>query len=349
MGRVTKPFLPPQAEYEKYLAQIWERAWLTNDGPFVKELESTLPDYLGSVPVRLVANGTLAIQLALKSFDIQGEILTTPFSFVATSSAALWEKYSIKYVDIDPKTWNIDPQKIRAAISPNTEAILATHVFGNPCDVDAIEKIAHEHKLKVIYDAAHAFGIEKNGRSIFDYGDVSICSFHATKVYHTIEGGGVFSKHKDVLQKIERLRNFGFFGPNTHVGVGINAKMSEFNAAMGLLNLRYLKSCIQDRLAAIQGYDAWALKQKCTRQHWVADNKNGAYAPFLMPSEETLLAAEQQLLQADISGRRYFYPSLNTLFAGNTQSCPISEQISKRVFCMPILDPESMQTIQAKL
>ena len=244
---VTKPFIPPISEYQKLLKGIWKRNWLTNNGPLVNELEMSLKDYLAVSHFLFVSNGTVAIQLAIKALDIQDEVITTPFSYVATTSSLVWEGCTPVYVDIDPNTLNIDPMKIEAAITPKTTAILATHCFGNPCDVDAIQTVADEHGLKVIYDGAHCFGTSYKGNSIYEYGDICTASFHATKLYHTVEGGGVFTKNKEIAQKISYLRNFGHDGPEKFDGFGINAKNSELHAAMGLVNLRYVNMILDRR------------------------------------------------------------------------------------------------------
>src|SRR5690606_18072879 len=218
---VTKPFLPPQEEYEKYLDGIWKREWLTNNGPLVNELELQLKEYLGLKHILYVSNGTIALQMAIKALELKGEIITTQFSFVATTSSIVWEGCKPVFVDIDQATLNIDPSKIEAAITSETSGILATHVYGNPCDIEAIQAIADKHGLKVIYDAAHCFGTKYKGRSVFEYGDISTTSFHATKLFHTIEGGAVFTKDPEVLKKLSFLRNFGHNGPEKYEGVGI--------------------------------------------------------------------------------------------------------------------------------
>jgi dTDP-4-amino-4,6-dideoxygalactose transaminase len=207
---VTKPFLPTEKEFKAYVKSIWERQWLTNNGPLVNALELKLKEYLGLDHLLYVTNGTVALQLAIKALDLSGEIITTPFSFVATTSSIVWQGCQPVFVDIDAETFNIDPGKIEAAITPKTSAILATHVFGNPCDIDAIKKIADKHGLKVIYDAAHCFGTRYKNKSVFDYGDISVTSFHATKLFHTIEGGAVFTKRPDLLKKMAIMRNFGY-------------------------------------------------------------------------------------------------------------------------------------------
>lgn len=231
---VTKPFLPKQADFKSYVSSIWARQWLTNNGPLVNELEIKLQQYLALPHLLYVTNGTIALQLAIQALEIKGEVITTPFSFVATTSSIVWQGCKPVFVDIDEETLNIDPDKIEAAITPRTTAILATHVFGNPCDIDAIDRIAKKHNLKVVYDAAHCFGTQYKGKSIFAYGDVSTTSFHATKLFHTIEGGAVFTQNPDILKRMALMRNFGYSGVDTFSELGTNAKNSEFHAAMGL-------------------------------------------------------------------------------------------------------------------
>ena len=234
---VTKPFLPPKEEYEDFLRGIWSRNWLTNNGPLVNELELRLKEYLKVKHLLYLSNGTIALQIAIKALGLKGEIITTPFSYVATTSSIVWENCKPVFVDIDPKTLNIDPEKLETAITKKTTAILATHVYGNPCDIEAIQAIADKHHLKVIYDAAHCFGTKYKGKSVFEYGDVSTTSFHSTKIFHTVEGGAVFTKDPSMLKRMAYMRNFGHDGPEKFNGVGINGKNSEFHAAMGLVNL----------------------------------------------------------------------------------------------------------------
>ena len=225
---VTQPFLPPEEEYKKYISEIWERNWLTNMGPLASELEEKLKAHLGVEQLLFVTNGTIALQMAIKALELKGEIITTPFSFVATTSSIVWEGCTPVFVDIDKNTLNIDPNKIEAAINEKTSAILATHVYGNPCDVEAIETIAQKHNLKVIYDGAHAFGVKVNGKSIFEYGDISTCSLHATKLYHSTEGGLVICNDKKLVKKLRYIRNFGISGFDQFSELGINGKNSEF-------------------------------------------------------------------------------------------------------------------------
>lgn len=334
---VTRSFMPPIEEYESYLESIWDNGHLTNNGPLSLKFQDKIMEYLGVNNFRFVANGTIALQLALNALDITGgEIITTPFSYVATTSAILWERCTPVFVDIDAKTFNIDAAKIEAAITPYTKAILAVHVFGNPCDVDAIELIANKHGIKVIYDAAHAVGVRYKGKSLLDYGDVSTCSFHATKIFHTVEGGGVFARNAALIEKIELIKRFGHDGDN-HKVLGINGKASEFQAAMGLANLKYIDSIISSRKNVVERYDLH-LKDKFQVLE-LADGTeyNYAYYPIVLESEEKLLSVIDKLNQHNIFPRRYFYPSLNKLqYIDNANECPISEDIATRIMCLPL-------------
>lgn len=344
---VTKPFLPPKEEYEKYLTGIWQRNWLTNMGPLASELELQLKKYLNLQHLLFVTNGTIAIQMAIKALGLKGEIITTPFSFVATSSSIVWEGCSPVFVDIDEESLNIDPSKIEEAITEKTSAILATHVYGNPCDVAAIEMIAKKHHLKVIYDGAHAFGVEINGKSIFEYGDISTCSFHATKLYHTIEGGIVVTHDPALLKRIAYIRNFGFSGPDSYAELGINGKNSEFHAAMGLVNLRYVNAILLRRkeLAAHYTKSLKALKAKIPVWHSMATN-NFAYYPIVFDNEAQLLRSVKKLTANEIFGRRYFYPSLaSSLPYLPPQKMKITDDMSKRVLCLPLFYDLSLEEI----
>lgn len=336
---VTKTFLPPKEEFDRYLASIWESVQLTNNGPLSKEFEDKISEYLGLDPInfKLVSNGTLALQLSIRALELHGgEIITTPFSYVATISSILWEYCTPVFVDIDPDTLNMDPTKIEAAIKPNTKAIMPVHVFGNPCNTEAIQEIAEKHKLKVVYDAAHAFGVKYKGKSIFDYGDISICSFHATKLFHTIEGGSIYTNDEALIEKIELMKRFGHHGDD-HIQLGINAKANEFNAAMGLANLNYIDAIIADRKRAHGSYNK-RLESRFKKQKIAEKTEyNYSYYPIIFDSEEALLEAMQKLEANNIFPRRYFYPSLNTLpYLSSTQECPISEDISARILCLPM-------------
>ena len=335
---VTKPFLPPQEEYLKLVDGIWKRNWLTNMGPLASELEMKLKDYLGVKHLLYVTNGTIALQMAIKALEIKGEIITTPFSFVATTSSIVWEGCTPVFVDIDPLSLNIDSSKIEAAITPNTKAILATHVYGNPCDVEAIDKIAKQYNLKVIYDGAHAFGVKINGKSVFDYGDISTCSLHATKLYHSIEGGLIISKCSDLLKKLASIRNFGIASFDSFDELGINGKNSEFHAAMGLVNLEYVSDIHERRKTITERYNEKLINFKAVRPQWnSAATKNYAYYPLVLESEELLLKVKSFLDSHEIFTRRYFYPSLaNTLPYLEHQDFEVTDDVAKRVLCLPL-------------
>ena len=335
---VTKPFLPPREEYEKYLSGIWQREWLTNMGPLASQLEMELKDFLSVKHLLFVTNGTVALQMAIKALELQGEIITTPFSFIATTSCIVWESCKPVFVDIDATSLNIDPKKIEAAITEKTSAILATHVYGNPCDVETIEQIAKKHHLKVIYDAAHAFGVSVNGKSIFEYGDISTCSLHATKLYHSVEGGLLFTKDAHLLKKLASIRNFGISGYDTFNELGINGKNSEFHAAMGLANLKYAEAIIKKRKQLTERYEQKLVNLRAVRPQWHKNSENnGAYLPFVLESEEFLLKVRKELDKSEIFTRRYFYPSLaSALPYLEAQHFPITDDISKRVLCLPL-------------
>ncbi|MBC7902881.1 MAG: DegT/DnrJ/EryC1/StrS family aminotransferase, partial [Gemmatimonadaceae bacterium] len=244
---ITRPFLPPIEEYQEYVKGIWGRNWLTNNGPLVNELELRLKHHLNVDHMLYLNNGTIALQIAIKALSLKGEVITTPFSYIATTSSIVWEGCKPVFVDIDADTLNIDSSKIEAAVTEHTSAIVATHTYGNPCDVEKIEAIALKYNLKVIYDAAHCFGTKFKGRTLFDFGDVSTTSFHATKLFHTIEGGAVFTRNPDVLRRMAYMRNFGHNGPKDFADIGINGKNSELHAAMGLVNLKYIEDIQKSR------------------------------------------------------------------------------------------------------
>ncbi len=337
MINVTKTYLPPLDEYVEYLQKIWKSGFVTNRSPFVLELEQKIKTYLGVKNMLFVNNGTIALQIAIKSLDLQGEIITTPFSYVATTTAILWENCEPVFVDIEPDTFCIDAHKIEASITSKTSAILATHVYGYPCNVIKIAEIAKKYKLKVIYDAAHAFGIEVEGQSIFNFGDISTTSFHATKLFHTIEGGGIFCNDDELFRKITLAHQFGHFHDD-YYQVGVNGKVSEFHAAMGLCNLERIHDFITTRNKLIAMYDKQLAFLPIQRPKINSDFKyNGAYYPVVFESEEVLLAVKHALNQEQIFPRRYFYPSLNTVpYLKKQQPCEISEDIAKKVLCLPL-------------
>ncbi|MGV4415000.1 DegT/DnrJ/EryC1/StrS family aminotransferase [Chryseobacterium sp. T1] len=335
---VNKPFLPPLQIYQSYLDGIWKRQWLTNMGPLANDLELRLKDFLKVNHLLFVTNGTVAIQMAIKALDLKGEIITTPFSFIATTSCIVWENCEPIFVDIDKDSLNIDADKIEAAITDKTSAILATHVYGNPCDVEKIEEIAKKHNLKVIYDAAHAFGVEINGKSIFEYGDISTCSLHATKLYHSTEGGLLITKDPDLLKKLAYIRNFGFDGPENFAELGLNGKNSELHAAMGLANLKYIDTIHQKRKALTLRYDEKLKNLKAVRPVWHLNSENNySYYPIVFESEELMLKCIEHLKAHEIFTRRYFYPSLaNSLHYLEKQDLEVTDDIAKRVLCLPL-------------
>lgn len=335
---VTKPFLPPQEVYQSYLNGIWKRNWLTNMGPLASDLELQLKDFLKVDYLLFVSNGTVALQMAIKALDLKGEIITTPFSFVATTSTIVWENCTPVFVDIDENSLNIDANKIEAAITGNTSAILATHVYGNPCDVEKIEQIAKKHQLNVIYDAAHAFGVKVNGKSIFEFGDISTCSLHATKLYHSIEGGLLITKNPDLLKKLASIRNFGISGFDSFDELGLNGKNSEFHAAMGLSNLKFIEGISQKRMALTQRYDEKLKTLKARRPIWhSASENNASYYPVIFDTEELMMKCKDQLQINEIGTRRYFYPSLsNALPYLKPRNFTVTDDIGKRVLCLPL-------------
>lgn len=344
---VTKPFLPPQEDYEKFLSGIWHRQWLTNMGPLSSELEMKLKEYLQVNHLLFINNATVALQLAIKALDLKGDIITTPFSFVATTSCIVWEGCNPVFVDINKDSLNIDVAKIESAITPNTKAILATHVYGNPCDVIAIEDIAKKYNLKVIYDGAHAFGVVINGKSIFEYGDISVCSLHATKLYHTVEGGLIITKDPELLKKIAYMRNFGFDGPEAFANLGINGKNSEFHAAMGLANLKYIKDIHNMRKAICERYDEKLQNFKHLKPLWSKNaTRNYAYYPVIVESEELLLKYIDVLKSNEIFVRRYFYPSLSSVLPYvETIEMPVTDDVARRIMCLPLFHDLTLEEV----
>ncbi len=345
---VTKPFMPSYEEYQEYLKGIWEREYLTNDGPLVKNLELSLSEYLGVKKILYTTNGTIAIQLAIKALGLSKEIITTPFSYVATTSSIVWEGCTPVFVDIDPKTLNIDVTKIEQSITKNTTGIIATHVYGNPCDIEGLESIVSKFNLKLIYDAAHCFGTKYNGRSIFEFGDVSTTSFHATKLFHTVEGGGIFSRDPGLMQKMRLMRNFGHNGPEKYSGIGINGKNSEIHAAMGLCNLRYIDKIISKRKDQCYLYDQFFVNNTSIRKIIINENAdwNYAYYPIIFEEESLLLQAIERLNFNEIFPRRYFYPSLDTLEYVNSEDVEICKEISKKVLCLPLYHDLKVEQIE---
>ena len=337
MINVTKAFLPPQEEYQAILKTAWDSGWMTNRGVLVRDLEAKLQSYLKVTNIIAMTNGTMPLQIAIKALGLTGEIITTPFSYVATTSSIVWEGCTPVFVDIHPEYLTIDETKIEAAISSKTSAILATHVFGNPCAVEAIDAIAKKHHLKVIYDAAHCFGVTYRGQSVFNYGDVSTCSFHATKLFHTGEGGAIFCKDDSLLNKLFYHHNFGHKGKEDFQGLGINAKMSELQAALGLAMLPYIDHLVASRQEVVNNYNQFleSTSIKCLKirpeTQW-----NYSYYPVIFENESQLLKVVKALNSQDIFPRRYFYPSLDTLPYVKSANLTHSASISKRVLCLPL-------------
>ncbi|MBS7597215.1 DegT/DnrJ/EryC1/StrS family aminotransferase [Pseudomonas sp. RC2C2] len=354
---VTQPYLPALEEFVPYLQQIWDNKILTNGGPMHQQLEAQLCEHLGVEHIALFNNGTIALLTALQALRISGEVITTPYSFVATAHSLLWNGIKPVFVDIDPQTLNIDPAKIEAAITPQTTAILPVHCYGNTCDVDAIQKIADNYNLRVIYDAAHAFGVKDAGGSILRHGDLSVLSFHATKVFNTFEGGAIICPDAKTKKRIDQLKNFGFVDEVTVVAPGINGKMGEINAAFGLLQLKHIDEAMlarqkidlayRDQLKDIKGISL----QGATGQIV----SNYSYFPILVEADYPLSRDElyEKLKEHSIFTRRYFYPLISEfpMYRGMTSSkrsnLPVANSVSERVLCLPIYPALEEQSVSA--
>jgi dTDP-4-amino-4,6-dideoxygalactose transaminase len=335
---ITQPSLPPLDEYTELLKSVWESGILTHNGPLVQRLEKELCQKLSLENFVTVTNGTIAIQMAVKALELKGEIITTPFSWIATISAIKWEGCTPLFCDIDPETLNLDPSKIEELITDKTVAIIPVHVFGNPCDVEAIETIAKKHNLKVIYDVAHAIGSTYNDKSLLSYGDVSATSLHGTKLLNTAEGGGCITNDKELNEKLKRIRFFGHDDSKDIVEDGFNGKMTEVHAALGLANLKYYDEVLQDRKEKYFYYkEKLSENANLTFQIIKHGEPNYSYFPVIFQNEEELLKVEKALNEHEIYPRRYFYPSLNTYTkVVEYVSMPISEDISKRILCLPL-------------
>jgi len=344
---VTRPCLPPLEEFMPYLQQIWENKWLTNNGPLHQQLEKELAEYLGVKYISVFSNGTLALITALQALNITGEVITTPFSFVATTHSLWWNKIKPVFVDIEPEYLNLDPSKIEAAITPQTTAIMPVHVYGNPCKVDEIQRIANKHNLKVIYDAAHAFGVKINGNSVLNCGDLSVLSFHATKVYSTIEGGAVICHTEEMKHHIDNLKNFGFRGETVVEEPGINAKLNEVQAAYGLLQLKYVDGFIQRRKEITYLYRN--LLKDITGIRFIDDipgvTHGYSYFPILIDKEKFGKSRDEvyeNLKLHDIYSRRYFFPLISSfepyceLNSAKQEKLPIASVSAEEVLCLPI-------------
>lgn len=344
---VTQPCLPPLEEFIPYLQEVWNNKWLTNNGPLHQQLEKKLAEYLGVKYISIFSNGTLALITALQALNITGEVITTPFSFVATTHSLWWNKIKPVFVDIEPEYLNLDPSKIEAAITPNTTAIMPVHVYGNPCNVDEIQRIADKHGLKVIYDAAHAFGVQQNGNSILNYGDLSILSFHATKVYSTIEGGAIICHTEEMKHHIDNLKNFGFRGETVVEEPGINAKLNEIQAAYGLLQLRYIDGFITRRKEISYLYRQ--LLEDIVGIRFLNDMEGVthgySYFPILIDPNtfgKTRDEVYEILKTNNIFARRYFYPLISTfepynkLESSNPSNLKVATKAANEVLCLPI-------------
>jgi dTDP-4-amino-4,6-dideoxygalactose transaminase len=336
MINVTRSIMPDFERYEEKIKKLWETRWLTNNGDYLVELERRLSERFDTQCV-IVSNGTLALLIAIELFDFPkgSEIIVTPFTFAATVESILWQGYKPVFADIDPETFNISPEEIEKRITEKTVAIMPVHVFGNPCNAEEIQDIAEKHNLRVIYDAAHCFDVFYEGKSVYKFGDISVASFHATKVFHTIEGGAIFSDNSELIEKARRLRNFGFNQKAEIVDVGINAKMNEFQAAMGLLNLEIVDEEIEKRKRVFEKYrellddivDYQKLSERLTKYNYI-------YMPVLFADEKTRDNAFEELKANGYNTRKYFYPSLNSIFS--KQSCPNSESVSSRILHLPL-------------
>jgi len=351
---VTRTKLPPIHRYYKYLRQIWASNWVTNNGQLVQELELKLRDYLKVYNLSLVTNATIALQMAIKSLKIEGEVITTPFTFAASTNVILWEKMKPVFADIDPETFNIDPKDIEKKITKDTRAILAVHVYGNPCDVERIEEIAQKHNLKVIYDAAHAFGVEYKNSSILNYGDVSVLSFHATKVFNTIEGGALVSPNQELDAKFRLLRNFGIVNEEKVIHPGINAKMNEFQAAMGLCNLQTINRDIRARDKMYHLYISGLSKIKGLKfQRLTASRYNYSYMPVIFRDKKHRDLIYDRLKENGIHARKYFYPLTSSLDyfsqserTSHQNSLPVAVSIADRVLCIPLFSELTVEIVK---
>lgn len=347
MITVTKPFLPPLEEFTPYLEQIWKSGQLTNNGPFHCQFEQALAEYLGIKYVSLFSNATLALLTAMQTLRISGEVITTPYSFVATTHALWWNNIKPVFVDIEPKYCNLDPEKIEAAITPQTTAILPVHVYGNPCEVQRIQEIADIYGLKVIYDACHTFGVTTNNKSVLNFGDLSVMSFHATKVFNTFEGGAIISHDEITKKRIDYLKNFGFAGETTVVAPGINAKMNEVQAAMGLLQLKHVDKNIEKRQQLTLRYREQLANIPGLRflEDMPGTRHCYPYFPVFVDEKQYGLSRDslyEKLKQHDIYGRRYFYPLISQfpiyrgIDSASPGKLPIAEKITQQVICLPL-------------
>ncbi len=346
MINVTKTYLPNKKKYIKHIDEIYENGWITNNGPKVRELEKKLEKYLGVKNVVLVSNGTVALEIAYRTLDIKGFAITTPFSFVATTSSLVTNGILPIFADIDKNTLNINPKNIEKLITSNTSAIVATHIFGNPCEMESIEKIAKANNLKVVYDGAHSFDVKYNNKSILNFGDISTLSFHATKLFHTIEGGALIINDDTLVDKARYLINFGIKNQEEIPHLGTNAKMNEFQAAMGLCILEDIEEIKEKRKILFDNYKSKL--ERIVEFQKLHDNiiLNYAYFPIILKNENELMKLQNALNKKDIYPRRYFYPSLDSLdYIEPKQNMPVARRISKKILCLPLY-PELSQMEQ---
>lgn len=346
MINVTKPYLPDIKKYNKYLKRIYDTKWLTNNGPLVQELKVRLEEYLEVKNLLLVSNGTIALNIAYNLLDIKKSVITTPFSFVATTSSLVWDEITPVFCDIDKNTLNMDVEKVHTYMNESIEAILPVHVFGNPCDVDRFQSVADRYNKKIIYDASHAFGVKYKDTSILNFGDISTISFHATKLFHTVEGGGIVVNDDELFEKASSLLNFGYNKNDEIIAPGINGKMSEFHAAMGLAILDDIDTVISKRKEICDYYYRELNGAVEFQQYNKESTRNYSYMPIILPSEGVLTKVLQCLNKNEIFPRRYFRPSLNTLsYVKTVQNCEYSEDVSIRVLCLPLYDSLDMKDV----
>lgn len=348
---VTRPYLPDREKLDRYIDGIYQRGWLTNNGPLVHELTSRLKQYLAVENLLLVGNGTLALQVAYRALDISGhkknvEVITTPFTFAATAASLKWEGLEPVFADIDSDTWCLDPKRIESAVTADTRAIVPVHVFGNPCDMKSIELIAKRHDLKVVYDAAHAFGVTYKGNSVLGYGDAATLSFHATKLFHCIEGGAIVFKDHEVLERARSMINFGFDQSGAISETGINAKMNEFQAAMGLCVLDEMAENLAGREAVWRRYEKKLAGYVELQRRPCDASNNYSYFPILLGSESRVVECQRALEKEGVMARRYFYPSLNTVYDTENRSTPRKgEDVSRRILCLPIYESLPLEIV----
>ncbi|VAX09383.1 Aminotransferase, DegT/DnrJ/EryC1/StrS family [hydrothermal vent metagenome] len=344
---VTKAQIPNRERFFAYIDGVLDSGWLTNQGQLVNKLETRLAEYLGVCNVVLTTNGTLSLLVAYRILGLQREVITTPFTFIATASSLVWGGLDVVFADVDRRSFNIDIEDIKEKITPKTSAIVPVHVFGNPCDVEAIDSIAKSHDLKVIYDAAHAFGVQYKGKSILNWGDISVLSFHATKVFHTIEGGALIINDDELAQKARKTINLGITGPESIECLGINGKMSEFQAAMGHCLLDEMEAVIVRRAALVEIYDS-LLENVVQKQSWMeGEASNNNYYPILLADEMITKKVQAVLNENNIYPRRYFYPALDTFsFLTKENQMPVAKDIASRILCLPLFTELSHEDCQ---